>query len=79
MTEYGALPRDLADLGWKLISRNGRLFAVSIEWGGTVVSEDIKTVITNARAMTQYIRWRMNKEAEQQDSNNASRIQNAYQ
>jgi hypothetical protein len=58
------LPKDLTDLGWKLIQRNGRLFAVSISWGGTVVSEDIKTVITNARAMTQYIRFRMDRERE---------------
>lgn len=64
MTEYSALPRDLTDLGWKLIDRNDRLFAVSTCWGGTVPSATIEEVIKNARHMTRYIQWRMDKEAE---------------
>jgi hypothetical protein len=68
MTEYSALPCDLADLGWKLIDRGGRLFAISTRWGGTVASQDIKDVIKNARAMTRYIRFRMDREAEQQET-----------
>jgi hypothetical protein len=63
-----ALPRDLTDLGWKLIDRGGRLFAVSTRWGGTVASQDIEDVISNARAMTRYIQWRMDREAEQRQS-----------
>lgn len=66
MTEYSALPRDLTDLGWKLIDRGGRLFAVSTRWGGTVPSETIEEVIKNARHMTKYVQWRMDKEAEQE-------------
>lgn len=56
------LPQDLLDLGWKLIDRNGRLFAVSVRYGGTVPSETIEEVIANARYMTRYIRWRMEQE-----------------
>lgn len=66
MTEYSALPRDLTDLGWKLIDRGGRLFAISTRWGGTVASTDLEDVISNARHMTRYIQWRMDREAEQQ-------------
>lgn len=62
------LSQDLLDLGWKLIGRDGHLFAVSTRWGGTVKSERIEQVITNARAMTRYIRWRMEREAEQRET-----------
>lgn len=58
------LPPDLVALGWKLLRQqsDGRWFAVSISWGGTVPSETIEDVIRNARYMTRYIKWRMSKE-----------------
>lgn len=57
------LPRDLTDRGWKLITRApDRLFAVSTRWGGTVESATIAQVVSNARAMTRYITWRMGQE-----------------
>ena len=57
------LPSDLTDRGWKLITRApDRHFAVSVSWGGTVVSATIEEVIRNARHMTRYIEWRNEQE-----------------
>lgn len=54
-----ALPDDLIRQGFKLIVRApDRMFAVSTNRGGTVVSATIEEVITNARAMAAYIEWR---------------------
>ena len=59
MADPHTLPDDLTALGWKLIARApDRLFAVSVSWGGTVVSATLDEVIRNARAMTSYIERR---------------------
>ena len=58
-TDPPTLPRDLFDLGWRLRQdKIGRLYAISQDWGGTVPSEGVDEVISNARAMTRYIRRR---------------------
>jgi hypothetical protein len=58
------LPPDLTARGWRLIARApDRLFAISADCGGTVVSAAIEDVVKNARAMTRYIAWRKEQEA----------------
>ena len=61
--EEPELPQDLLDRGFKLIVRGpGQMFAVSRNRGGTVTSDNLEAVITNARAIAAYIEWRERRE-----------------
>jgi hypothetical protein len=53
-----ALPLDLEARGFVLLTtRAGRLFAVSGQWGCSLVCDELWQVVGSARRMVSYIEW----------------------